>query len=139
MNSLDEKEIGDIKSDNLQEQQRLVEKAIKMDERKIKQDNFRRSEISSKKWGKTGRFHEIIDETNSGLNFPTTPLETIPEETSSELAEDNTMIINLPHDDKRNNWRIDPEPLPSKLIRPGDKQYEALLERPIALNEVTKA
>ena len=49
------------------------------------------------------------------------------------------MLINLPNDDKRNKWRIDPEPPPSKLIRPGDKQYEALLERAIALNEKTKA
>ena len=47
MNSLDEKETGDVKTDNLQEQQKLVEKAITMDERKIKQDNFRRSEIST--------------------------------------------------------------------------------------------
>ena len=57
-----------------------------MDERKIKQDNFRRSEISTQKWGETGRFQEIINKTKSGLNSPTTPLETIPEETSSELA-----------------------------------------------------
>ena len=123
----------------MSKQEKLVEKATTADERNIKQDNFRKSEISTQKWGETGRFQEIIEETKGGLDFPTTAVKTIQEVASSKLVEDNTMLINLPNDDKRNKWRIDPEPPPSKLIRPGDKQYEALLERAIALNEKTKA
>ena len=48
------------------------------------------------------------------------------------------MLVNLPSHDRTNKEGIDPEPPPLNMIKPGHKEYEALLKRAVTLNEKNK-
>ena len=69
MNNMEKTE--EEKTSDLQKHQNLVEEAIKKDERGIRKENGRKSELSIKKWNDSGRFMDIINETKKGCKKET--------------------------------------------------------------------
>ena len=136
------------KTSDLQRHQNLVEEAIKKDERGIRKENGRKSELSIKKWNDSGRFMDIINETKKGNKKETKEdHETQSKRNENEMKmdvikeeaeENNSMLINVPVYNLRNKERIQPEPPPIITIGPNHEEYENLLERAVALNEKVK-